>query len=296
MDQACGDLGPELELAGWQPPSAPVRGPESRAAVRGITPMINRRRLVFLACLAPLSSSMAGGLGGSPASMEQQHAVAVESDYSFLRKPADIDHLVKLGRLVEVSDGADLSLSDVSFPFARPEVRTFLASLAADYRDEFGARLVVTSLTRPATLQPLNAHDLSVHPAGMAADLRIPAEPAQRAWMEARLLSLEDAGAIDITREKHPPHYHVAVFAEKYLPIAVAEDTARLERRARAELARLAAAAAGGRPKPASTGMSMGLISLGSLLILVVGARFMAIRWRQQEPRLLQTGGAPGLT
>lgn len=200
------------------------------------------RSLVAL-MLIPLSSSLAGDLGGSPESMAQQHAVAVQSDYGFLRKPADVEHLVELGRLVELEGNGDYALSDVSFPYARAEVLTFIESLAADYHDEFGFKLVVTSLTRPTSLQPSNAHDLSVHPAGMATDLRVPADSVRRAWLEARLLALEDAGAIDVTREKHPPHYHVAVFAEKYLPIAAKEETARVERRARAELARITAAA-----------------------------------------------------
>jgi hypothetical protein len=245
--------------------------------------MIPQRLLWLLALLAPLSSSLADGLGGSPASMEQQHAVAVESDYSFLRKPADVEHLVELGRLVEVTGGDDYVLRDVSFPFARPEVRRFIESIAADYRDAFGMRLVVTSLTRPTTLQPANAHDLSVHPAGMAADLRVPAGSAQREWLENRLLALEDAGAIDITREKTPPHYHVAVFAAKYMPIAAVEDSVRTDRRARAELSRLAAAAIAAPPKSASTGIPIGLILLGVLSTLVVGAPLAAVRRRRRR-------------
>jgi hypothetical protein len=224
--------------------------------------------------MAPLSAAMAGELGGSPASMEEQHAVAVESDYSFLRKPADVEHLVELGRLVEVKPDGDFSLSDVSFPFARPEVRTFIESLAADYRDAFDEKLVVTSLTRPTSLQPANAHDLSVHPAGMAADLRVPAASTRRKWLEARLLALEDAGAIDVTREKHPSHFHVAVFAAKYLPLAAAADSARTERRAREELERLAAAAA--RQAPKSSDTHTGLAWVAFLTSLAVVATLLA--------------------
>lgn len=241
-----------------------------------MTFMILRRLFLALSVLGPLSSAAAGDLGGSPASMEQQHAIAVESDYSFLRKPVDVKHLVELGRLVEVKGGGDYSLSDVSFPFARREVLAFIESLAADYRDAFDVRLVVTSLTRPTTLQPRNAHDLSVHPAGMAADLRVPVEPAQREWLEGRLLALEDAGAIDVTRETHPPHYHVAVFAEKYLPIAAIEDSLRVERRARAELARIAAAVS--RPNAATVGIPVGLVFIGGLMTFLVGGPVLAIR------------------
>ena len=238
--------------------------------------------LLAVALLIPLSSSFAGGLGGSAASMEGQHAAAVQSDYSFLRKPADVQHMVGLGRLVEVRCDADCFLSKVSFPFARPEVRTFIESLAADYRDAFGVRLVVTSLTRPTTLQPANAHDLSVHPAGMAVDLRLPSDSVRRKWLEARLLSLEEAGAIDVTREKHPPHFHVAVFAAKYLPIAALEDSARTERRALAEVARLSAAAAAAQPNAASSGVPNGALLLGGLSTLAFLAPMVAIRRRRR--------------
>lgn len=232
--------------------------------------------------LAPLSSAFAGDLDGSPASMEEQHAVAVESNYSFLRKPADVEHLVELGRLVKAAGNAEYSLSDVSFPFARPEVRTFVESLGADFHDAFGSKLVVTSLTRPTTLQPSNAHDLSVHPAGMAADLRVPSDSGRRAWLEHRLLALEDAGAIDVTREWHPSHYHVAVFAAKYRPIAAAEDSARIQRRANAEIARIAAAASK-IPVQASSGMPMALLLVGILSTLAVGGPLVAARRRTRS-------------
>jgi hypothetical protein len=228
--------------------------------------------------VAPLSASYGGELGGSPESMEDQHEIAVEADYSFLRKPSDVEHLVELGRLVDVEGNDEYSLSNVSFPVARPEVRAFVESLAADYHDEFGFQLVVTSLTRPLSLQPPNAHELSVHPAGMAVDLRVPAAATRKAWLEARLLGLEDAGAIDVTREMHPSHYHVAVFADKYLPIAAREDSVRTARRVNAELARIAAAAARQGPAQASTGFLTPFMLLGCLVTLAMSAAVAARR------------------
>ena len=68
--------------------------------------MTPRWFLSLFALLAPLSAALAGELAGSPESMEEQHEVAVESDYSFLRKPADVEHLVELGRLLEVKPTA----------------------------------------------------------------------------------------------------------------------------------------------------------------------------------------------
>jgi hypothetical protein len=76
--------------------------------------------------------------------------------------------------------------------------------------------MVVTSLTRPLASQPGNAHELSVHPAGMAVDLRVPADANSRRWLEQTLLALETARVLDVTREHHPSHFHVAVFPEAY--------------------------------------------------------------------------------
>jgi Family of unknown function (DUF5715) len=159
----------------------------------------------------------AEGLAGSPASMAHQHAVAVEEQYTFLRTPLDVQRLVSDGKLVQIASDADVVLAGVSFPYARPEVRAFLARYARDYRDSTGAALTVTSLTRPAALQPRNAHKLSVHPAGMAIDFRVPRTPVERGFMERSLLAMEKAGLLDVTRERTPAHYHVAVFAEPTL-------------------------------------------------------------------------------
>jgi hypothetical protein len=157
-----------------------------------------------------------GGLGGSRASIRHQHEIAVQHDFTFLRTPAQVREYVSKERLERVESSADLVVSKVSFPYARPMVALFIERLAAQYRRATGERLVVTSLTRPTSLQPRNASPLSVHPAGMALDLRVPADASDRAWLEETLLSLERSGVLDATREKRPAHYHVAVFPERY--------------------------------------------------------------------------------
>jgi len=75
---------------------------------------------------------------------------------------------------------------------------------------------VVTSLTRPTTAQPVNASDRSVHPTGMALDLRTPRTRSCRVWLEGVLLALERAGVAEATLERFPVHYHVAVYPRQY--------------------------------------------------------------------------------
>jgi hypothetical protein len=176
-----------------------------------------RHLLVSLALLAlPAASAPAADLGGSRASIREQNEVAKEHDFTFLRTAAQVRDFVKKERLVEVVPNEDLLVSKVSFPYTRPIIKTFIERLAAQYHRATGDQLVVTSLTRPTSMQPRNASPLSVHPAGMAVDFRVPRNVEGRRWLEETLLSLERNGLLDVTRERRPPHYHVAVFPDEY--------------------------------------------------------------------------------
>jgi len=167
-----------------------------------------------LAVAAP--SAEAAGLRGSPLSMAQQHRIALLESYTFLATRAQVQAFVDDGRLEPVGTNADVALSGVSYPYARPEILLFVDRLGAQYHAATGERLVVTSLVRPRDEQPSNASALSVHPTGMAVDLRVPVDPAKRHWLERTLLALEQADVLDVTRELHPSHYHVAVFPAAY--------------------------------------------------------------------------------
>lgn len=174
------------------------------------------RRYFILLVLATGSVAEAASLRGSPSSMRLQHGVAVKRDFTFLKTPAQVRALAEKGQLERLAGNGDYRLAGVSFPYARAEVRVFIERLAAQYREATGERLVVTSVTRPTTLQPSNSHRLSVHPTGMAIDLRVPAATRARVWLESALLGLEGRGVLDATRERRPPHYHVAVFPDRY--------------------------------------------------------------------------------
>lgn len=165
---------------------------------------------------ASVHAAAALQLGGSQASMRRQHEVAEDLDLTFLRTPAQVRAFVKQERLEKVPGNAHYTMAKVTFPYARPAVKTFIERLAAQYHAYSGDKLVVTSLTRPTSRQPRNASRLSVHPAGIAVDFRIPNGRRNRKWLEKALLSLERTGVLDATRERRPPHYHVAVFPERY--------------------------------------------------------------------------------
>jgi hypothetical protein len=152
-------------------------------------------------------------LRGSPASMARQHAVAVASELSFV---GTLEVLAGEGALVAIDGGPYYEVMDWVFPYGLPPVQTFVERVAYEYRETCGETMVVTSLARPFSEQPGNAHQLSVHPAGMAVDLRVPQNPECRAFLESRLLEKEEEGLVDITHERSPPHYHVAVYPAPY--------------------------------------------------------------------------------
>lgn len=159
------------------------------------------------------------------ASVDRQNAIAQQHDYTFLDTGDRVRSFASNGILVRVQPNRDFTLRGVSFPYARPEVDLFVRRLGAQYRAMCGEQLVVTSLTRPTSGQPANASDRSVHPTGMALDLRRPQGPKCRSWLEGVLLSLERAGVAEATLERFPVHYHVAVFPRQYAAYVAALQT-----------------------------------------------------------------------
>ncbi len=189
-----------------------------------LEPALHRRRAILFASLlligglflVPPAAVSGQSLRGSAGSLERQVRQARAHDFTFLQTPAQVQRFVNAGYLVPVRANRDLELHAVSFPYARPETRTFILRLAEQYRRACGEKLVVTSLTRPLSNQPANASSRSVHPTGMAVDFRRSNNMACRSWLERTLLSLEGQGVLEAVRESRPPHYHVAVFPRPY--------------------------------------------------------------------------------
>jgi hypothetical protein len=188
------------------------------------TPNIGRTacRGLIAALLIGVSTQPASAqtLRGSRASVDRQNQQARQHDFTFLRRPAQLERFVDAGLLVSLEDGDHYRLHGVSFNVVRPEVKLFIERLSTQYLAACGERLVVTSLTRPTSLQPANASAKSVHPTGMAMDLRVPRRASCRRWLESTFLALERRHVLDATLERSPLHYHVAVFPDEYLAYA----------------------------------------------------------------------------
>jgi len=172
--------------------------------------------LMVFAVLMLGNPAQAQSLKGSSSSMKRQNQQAIDYGYSFLKTSQSVTSMVSSGHLLRITGDRNVGLHDVSFPYARPEVKLFIDRLSAQYRNACGEKLTVTSLVRPINRQPVNAAKNSVHPTGMAIDLRIPSKGRCRSWLENTLLALEASDVLDVTRERRPPHYHVAVFTQSY--------------------------------------------------------------------------------
>lgn len=179
-----------------------------------------------LAVAALPRPAIAQSLKGSSRAVAKAHAAVLALGLPFAKTAADVEQLVEAGKLVAVEAGPSLALHQVSFPYATPALARFVTALASRYRQACGEPLVVTSLMRPLDRQPPNASRRSVHPAGVAADIRRSKNGRCLAWLERELLELEGAGEIEATRESHPPHYHVAVLPRQ--AVARGPDTYRV--------------------------------------------------------------------
>jgi LysM repeat protein len=170
-----------------------------------------------LVVLAPIVAEAASLTPSRPGLLRQVRA-ANDHGFAYAYDNDDVEAMVRQGDLVRLPGNRDYEVKwTVSLPYARPEVKLFVERLAGQYRGACGQKLMVTSLVRPKNRQPANSSPLSVHPTGMALDLRVSDVHACRAWLETALLNLERRGVLEAARERRPPHYHVVVFPDPYV-------------------------------------------------------------------------------
>ncbi|MDQ3556629.1 MAG: LysM peptidoglycan-binding domain-containing protein [Gemmatimonadota bacterium] len=183
--------------------------------------MAVRLRCTLLAlalCAALLPHAVeAQALRGSRTSVERIYGQAKSQGLTFHKSSASVRTATARGELVQLKPTANLTLHGVSYPYVLPATHTFVTRLSAQYRSACGERLVVTSATRPTYIRLANSVDKSVHPTGMAIDLRRPARASCQRWLRSTLIALNGTGTVETVEERNPPHFHVAVFPRQYL-------------------------------------------------------------------------------
>jgi LysM repeat protein len=151
-------------------------------------------------------------LRGSKASVEKMYDFAQQHRYPFYLTPTNIDSAIAHGRLVELTGDSTYELTrGVQENYSTREVKQFVTMFAPQYLHACGAPLTVTSAARALSRQPRNANPHSVHPAGIAVDIRRPPPGPCLNWVRNALAQLEAQGIVEATEERHPIHLHIAV-------------------------------------------------------------------------------------
>jgi len=179
--------------------------------------------LAAASLIALAEPGAAQSLRGSHASVSLMYRRAVRGGLDFYETRSDVKRAVVRGELVRLNANAHYRLANIGMPYVRPETKAFVLDLAAGYHRACGAPLVITSATRPMSRKLVNSSSLTVHPTGMAIDLRKPAGRC-RTWLRRTLLAAERRGVIEATEERRPPHFHVAVLPSRYAKVASARS------------------------------------------------------------------------
>ena len=169
-------------------------------------------------CLAVLISSPAAAqsLRGSPSSISRMYYHATDHGMYFYKTGSGLRKAASDGRFVKLKTTDTYRVAGVSYPYVQEATRVFVERLGRQYRQVCGERMVVTSAARPKSMRLANSVSRSVHPTGMAIDLRKPQGSRCRSWLRETLLSLEGRGVLEATEEYSPPHFHIAVFPTPY--------------------------------------------------------------------------------
>jgi hypothetical protein len=180
-----------------------------------------------------ISPARAQSLRGSNASVRLMHRSALRGGLDFYETSSQVRRAVARKQLVSLRGNANYTISNVRTPYVRPETRSFVTSLAASYRRACGVKMVVTSATRPMSRKLANGSALSVHPTGIAVDLRRPRGRCLT-WLRRTLLAAERRGVIEATEERRPPHFHLAVLPARYQKAAASQARSSGPRQSRA--------------------------------------------------------------
>lgn len=160
-------------------------------------------------------------VGGETTTSLQQYEYAKQQNLSIMETEATYQHAILRGYFVPLTSPYLVVLAKREYVL--PSTAKFVHELAAAYYETGCGQLVVTSAGRLTTERPTNGSPYSVHPAGMAVDVRtkyIPPECAD--WLRAYISEREGKLEVDGTQEYHPEHLHVVVPIKSPPPVILA--------------------------------------------------------------------------
>lgn len=202
--------------------------------------MQTRLRFLFIIPLLALVPQVAPAqsLRGSPESVDRMFYRAHAARLPFFKSADQVEAAAKEGDVVLLWGNMDYAVVGTQIPYVRPATLRFIERLGAAHRQACGEPIIVTSGIRPTSRKLRNSHVKSVHPTGMAVDIR--KSPGNcREWLRRALLGLEAQGVIEAIEENRPPHFHIAVYsAPESAKILAAADQAKPKKQVRRARAR----------------------------------------------------------
>ena len=181
-------------------------------------------KLVMIQPLPPLPTLLDGRvslIGGELTSSPQQYEYASRRQLAYMASEEEYQARIKSGYF-ELLESPFLKVL-ANRPHVLPSTAKFVYRLAADYYAFGCGQLVVTGAGRLSTQRPSNGSIYSVHPFGMAVDVRtkfIPIECAD--WLRSYVSGKEALQEVDATQEHRPEHLHVVVLIPEPAPILLA--------------------------------------------------------------------------
>jgi hypothetical protein len=159
-------------------------------------------------------------VGGCQTTSEQQLQYAKGQQLTLVSTVAQYQERIANGYFVPLEGPYLLVLADR--PYALPSTVKFIAEMSVAYNAAGCGKLVVRDALRLTSEQPPNGSPHSVHPAGMAVDIRTKYIPSVCAdWLLSYVRLKESAGKVDATHELRPEHLHVVVPIEPRTPLLV---------------------------------------------------------------------------
>lgn len=188
---------------------------------------MNRTRLLLIPIAALIPQlAPAQSLRGSPASVDRMYYKAHAQDLTFFKSAEAVKAAARSGEVVLLTGNMDYAVVGTQVPYVRPETLRFIEALGAAHRQACGEPIIVTSGIRPTARRLRNSHEKTVHPTGMAVDIR--KSPGNcRVWLRNALLGLEAQGLIEAIEENRPPHFHIAVYSAPASSRIIAAASAR---------------------------------------------------------------------
>jgi len=168
-------------------------------------------------------------LKGSRESMLRQNERTFGDDLERIQDDDQLQLLTENKELVDLPESESVRIAanlPVERRYCRPWTRTFIDDMSHEYHSQFGVPLQVNSAVRTVQVQKklrrrnrnaamIDGDVASPHLTGAAIDIaRRGMSKSQIKWMRDYLLSLRDAGQIDVAEEFRTRCFHITVYKE----------------------------------------------------------------------------------